>query len=148
MFLFHHWFLPLFFGCFHFANFLYHDCFLSGTPFLCCCTVSATDLGEFFYSQAFFTFHSFPTFGTTCFYQGFPGSRQPEGLLLRFKTQTQPICLFGSYSDQQKVYFVRFCLCVKALRNIISIFSRFWAHYLITICVVKRMLHLLDNRSS
>ena len=29
-----------------------------------------------FYSQTFFTLHSFPTFGTTCFYQGFPGSRQ------------------------------------------------------------------------
>ena len=29
-----------------------------------------------FYSQAFFTLHSFLTFDTTCFYQGFPGSRQ------------------------------------------------------------------------
>ena len=28
-----------------------------------------------FYSPAFFTLPSFPTFGTTCFYQGFPGSR-------------------------------------------------------------------------
>ena len=30
---------------------------------------------SFFYSQAFFTLHSFPTFATTCIYQGFPGSR-------------------------------------------------------------------------
>ena len=29
-----------------------------------------------FPSPVFFTLHSFPTFGTTCFYQGFPGSRQ------------------------------------------------------------------------
>ena len=29
-----------------------------------------------FFAQAFFTLPSFPTFGTTCFYQGFPGSPQ------------------------------------------------------------------------
>ena len=29
-----------------------------------------------FYPQALFTLHSFPTFGTTCFYHSFPGSRQ------------------------------------------------------------------------
>ena len=29
-----------------------------------------------FYSQSFFTLLSFPTFGTICFYQGFPGSLQ------------------------------------------------------------------------
>ena len=28
----------------------------------------------FFYSQAFFTLHCVPKFGTTCFYQGFPGA--------------------------------------------------------------------------
>ena len=31
----------------------------------------------FFYSQSFFfTLHSFPTFGTNCFYHGFPGRQQ------------------------------------------------------------------------
>ena len=55
---------------------------------------------SFLYSQAFFTLHSFPTFGTTCFYQGFHESWQffLEGCrasyLVRFETQTRPICLF------------------------------------------------------
>ena len=30
----------------------------------------------FFFAQGFFTLPSFPTFATTCFYQGFPGSPQ------------------------------------------------------------------------
>ena len=38
--------LLLFFECFDFTNFLYHDCFLSVTSFLCCCTVSVTDWRE------------------------------------------------------------------------------------------------------
>ena len=70
---------------------------------MCCCTASATDLRDlfllagvfclillptfakvpqvlwiwenFFYPETFFNLHSFPTFGTTCFYHGFPGSR-------------------------------------------------------------------------
>ena len=34
-------------------------------------------IGEsIFYSQVFFSLHSFPTFGTTCFYQDFSASRQ------------------------------------------------------------------------
>ena len=40
-------------------------------------------------------------FGTTCFYQGFTGSRQLlswklQGFILIFETQTRPICLFDS----------------------------------------------------
>ena len=61
-----------------------------------------------FYPQAFFTLCSFPTFlahsqhfGTTCFYQGFTGSRQLlfwklQGFILILETQTRPICLFDS----------------------------------------------------
>ena len=61
-----------------------------------------------FYPQAFFTLCSFPTFlahsqhfGTTCFYQGFTGSRQLlfwklQGFILIPKTQTRLICLFDS----------------------------------------------------
>ena len=60
----------------HVTSLLYPDSFLSGTS-LFCCTTSATDLRElYFYSQMFFSLHSFPTFGTTRFYQGFSGSRQ------------------------------------------------------------------------
>ena len=45
--------------------------------FFCCCTASTTDWRKLFYSQAFFTLHSFPTFCTTiCFYQDFPRSLQ------------------------------------------------------------------------
>ena len=61
-----------------------------------------------FYPQAFFTLRSFPTFlahsrhfGTTCFYQGFAGSRQLlswklQDFMLILKTQIRPICLFDS----------------------------------------------------
>ena len=58
-----------------------------------------------FYYHAFFTLHSFPTFGTICFYQGFPGTDssalKAAGFPLRFKTQTRPICLFKSHSVRQ-----------------------------------------------
>ena len=64
--------LLLFFECFHFTNFLYRDCILSGTLFVCCCTASATDLRELFSLSGIFTLHFFPTFDTTSFYQGFP----------------------------------------------------------------------------
>ena len=65
VFLFHLWFLLLFFGCSHFTNFFYHDCFFVRYLFLCCCTGGATDLRElFFYSQMFFTLHTFPIFAT------------------------------------------------------------------------------------
>ena len=42
--------LLLFFKCFHFTNFFYHDCFL------CCCTTSATDLRVFFTLRSFLTY--------------------------------------------------------------------------------------------
>ena len=44
---------------------------------LCFCAVVPRMLRiweSFFYSKAFFTLHSFRTFGTTCFYQGIPGA--------------------------------------------------------------------------
>ena len=135
---------------------------------------------SFFYSQALFTFPTFatvprllrmwerfftlrefflsythfPTFGTTCNYQGFPGSRQfflawrLQVLPLRFETQIRPIFLFESHSVQQKVLVGRFYLCVKALRNTISTSSRFWTHSLIAIWIVRGMLYPLDHRSS
>ena len=64
---------------FHFSRISFFDflrCFIFHLfrVFLCCCTSTATNLGEhFLLSGTFFTLHSFLTFGTTCFYQGFPG---------------------------------------------------------------------------
>ena len=46
--------------------------FLSGTSFLSCCTGCATDLRKHFFLSGIFTLNSFPTFGTTFFYEGFP----------------------------------------------------------------------------
>ena len=62
------------------------------------------------FEWAFFTHRRFlhyaPSqhFGTTCFYQGFTGSRQLlfwklQGFILILKTQTRPICLFDSQSS-------------------------------------------------
>ena len=48
------------------------DHFLSGTSFLSCCTGCAMDLREHFFLPSIFTLNSFPTFGTTFFYEGFP----------------------------------------------------------------------------
>ena len=63
------------FLCFHFSNFLYCDCFLSGTSFLCCCTASATDLREFFLLSGVFYLTLLPDIcHNLLFYQGFPGA--------------------------------------------------------------------------
>ena len=48
--------------------------FFSGVSFLCCCTACATDLRELFFLLAVVYLHSFLTFGTTYFYQCFPGA--------------------------------------------------------------------------
>ena len=70
VFIFRHWFLPLFWGCFYCWLHFFHNFagFLQGTSFLYGCTASATDFRDFY--------HSFPTFGTIWFYQGLPGTRQ------------------------------------------------------------------------
>ena len=59
-------------------------------------TASATVL-----SGRFLPFTPPRHFGTTCFYQGFAGSRQLfsrklQGFILILETQTRPICLFDS----------------------------------------------------
>ena len=95
---FHH----CFFRCFHFSPLIFAtgfsgvfivDCIFSchqlSLPSLlfCCffgqvlrfCVVYRECYGferAFFTLKRFFTVHSFPTFGTICFYQGFPGSQQ------------------------------------------------------------------------
>ena len=90
-----------------------------------------------FYSHTFFTLHSFQMFGTTCFYQGFPGadrrqvgSLQPwrlQGIPLRFETQTCPSLylnhtVFGNYIISLELYlnlwkYVDKLLVVKSLIN-------------------------------
>ena len=64
--------------------------------------------GFFYFKLLPDIFGTFPTFlahswhfGTTCFYQGFTGSRQLlswklQSFILIFETQTRPICLFDS----------------------------------------------------
>ena len=84
----HHCFFRCFFFCFFFHHWFYF-CFLSVfiSPSFFTVTVFCQVLRfcvvvprmlriweSFFYSQAFFTLHCVPKFGTTCFYQGFPGA--------------------------------------------------------------------------
>ena len=125
VFIFHRWLFSLFFLVFS----LLIGFFMSPTLLLFCqvlhfCVVVPRVLQiweSFFYTQAFFTLNSFPTFGTVRFYQGFPGGRQfyLEGRTaltqLRFESQNRSICFFESYNAQQKVLVDRNYLCVKAL---------------------------------
>ena len=158
------------FRCFYFTtdfNYCFSDAFISPTFFTM--TMSGTSLyvvvpwvlriwKNFFYSQAFFTLLSFPTFGTTGCCTSLHLSRLPwepavlpwrlQDLRLSFETQTQPICLFESHSVKQKVLVDRFYLCVKALRNTISTSSRFWTHNLKAIYNTKHLCYLLGHRSS
>ena len=76
-----------FLRCFHFSPFSGASFF---TFFECFCVAVQQVLQiweTFFYSQAFVTLHSFPTFSTICFYQCFLGSQcNGELRLPRFKT--------------------------------------------------------------
>ena len=74
VFLLHHWFSDCFFECFHFTNFLYHDGFFARHFVFVLLYRECYGCESFFYSQAFFTLYFFSTFGTTCFYQVFPGA--------------------------------------------------------------------------
>ena len=158
---FHH----CFFRCFYFTTdfTIVFRVFVSPTFFtvtvfcqVCCFGVVALRVlrtwESFLYSQTFFTLHSFPTFGTTCFYQDFPGASRSALKVARpplmFEIQIQLICLFKSHSVQQKVVVGRLYLCIKALRRSISTSSRFWTDYLIVICIVKYLSYPLGHRRS
>ena len=71
-------------------------------PFRYLLTASATVLSGHFLPTGVFYLTLLPDiFGTTCFYQGFTGSRQLlswklQGFILILETQTRPICLFDS----------------------------------------------------
>ena len=127
-FLFHHWFSLLFFWCFHFTNFLYHDCFF---------------VRYFVLVLLYRDCYGFEKF---CLLLGkFYVSLLPDiwhNLLLSTSH-------WGSkHSGQQKELVGRFYLCVKSLRNTMSTSSRFWTCYLITTSIVKGTTYPLDHRSS
>ena len=117
---------------------------------ICHSTTSATDLREIFLLWGVFTLNSsFPTFGTTCFYQGFPENRMfffEDCRVSHWETQTRPIFLFESHSVQQKVLLGRFHLCIKALQSTISTSSRLWTHYLLSTYIKMCMSYSLDQR--
>ena len=96
-----------FFECFHFTNLFTVTIFWQA---LCFFVVEPRVLRIkkiFFYSQVFFTSHSFSIFGTVTFYPGFPRGDssvlKAVGLPLNLKTQTRSICLFESHNVQEKV---------------------------------------------
>ena len=94
-----------------------------------------------FYSQAFFTLHSFPTFGTTCFYQGFPWSRQ--FFLERCRASTKlrnidPTHLFESHSVRQKLLVIRFYLCVRGCYAVLTTLDWFWTHYISNNSILRK----------
>ena len=71
--------------------------YLTFLSHICHSTASATDLRELFLFSDVFYLTLLPDICTTCFYQGFSGSRQfvLEGCRAsHFETQTRPICLF------------------------------------------------------
>ena len=104
--------------CFHFFMFLILQMFLLLTAFVHF-TVSLLFVRYFVfvllprvlriwesvsYSQAFFTLHSFPTFGTICFYQGLPGARTLALKVAGLSTEvwnTDSTHLFESQSVRQ-----------------------------------------------
>ena len=154
------------FGCFHcfqWLNFFISPTLFTMTAFLllfiryfvlCCCIASATDLRELFIIlRRFFTLHSFPTFGTTCFYQDFPGSWQffiEDCSTSHWGSKYRPspsVCLDQTVFSK-KVLVSRFYLCVKVLWNTISNFFRFSTHSLIVTYILKCMSYPLGHRSS
>ena len=107
--------LLLFFECFHFTKFLYRDCFLSGTSFLCCCTANATDLRELFFTlRRSLPYTASRNLAQPAFIKASLGPAiQPsrlQGLPLMFETQTGSNCLFESHCS---------AICIKVLRNTI-----------------------------
>ena len=154
--LFHQPFSPLilllFLKYFYFTNFLYRDYFLPGVHFSVVVPRVLRIWERFFHSQVFFTLQSFPTFDTTCFYQGFPGAGgsilKVPGLPTEVRNTDRPICLFELHSMQQKVLFVGSIYASKALSNIITTCSWFWTHHLIAIRILRGISYPLGHISS
>ena len=115
--------LLLFFECFHFTKFLYRDCFLSVTSFLCCCTTNATDLRELFLLSGVLYLTLRPEIWHNLLLSRLPWGRQFSLQVCRAfhwcsKHRPGPtVCL--SHTVQQTVFVARFYLCIKVLRNTI-----------------------------
>ena len=80
--------------------FIYRECYGFEWAFLPTGVFYLTLLPDIFGTFPTFLAHSWH-FGTTCFYQGFTGSRQLlfwklQGFILILKTQTRPVCLIHS----------------------------------------------------
>ena len=91
---------------------------LSG-PFCYSFTASGTDLRQHFLLSGVFYLTLLPDIWHKLLLSRLPWEPavlpwRLQGLPLRFKTQTQPICLFESHSVQQKVLVGRFHLMVTA----------------------------------
>ena len=79
--------------------------------FLCCCTSTATDLGEhFLLSGTFLPYTPSSHLAQPAFIKASLGAAvvpwRLQGLPLSFETQTEPICLFESRSVRPKVLVV------------------------------------------
>ena len=127
--------------------------YLTLLPHICHSTASSTDLRELFFPlRRFLPYTLSRHFAQPALIKAFLGASSSwrlQGLPLRFETQTRSICLIESESVQQKLLVDRLYLCIKALRNTISISSRFWTHCLIAcICIEKRILYPLYHRST
>ena len=103
-----------FFRYFYFTTGFF-GCFLSGTSFLRCCTVSATVLRELFLLSGLFYLTLLPDiWHNLLFYQGFPGAGS-SALKVVTGSPTEirnidPAHLFESHSIQQKILVSRFYL--------------------------------------
>ena len=109
---------------------------------ICHDTTSATDLRQIFLPPEVFCFTFLydiwhndmllqPAYKDFLEADNFSLKLQDLPTLIPFKTKPWYICLFESHSVQQKVLLGRLYLCFKALKNTISIFSRFWTNSLI-----------------
>ena len=127
--------------------------YLTLLPHICHSTASSTDLRELFFPlRRFLPYTLSRHLAQPALIKAFLGASSSwrlQGLPLRFETQTRSICLAESESVQQKLLVDRLYLCIKALRNTMSISSRFWTHCLIAcICIEKCILYPLYHRST
>ena len=110
--------LLLFFECFHFTNFLYRECFLSRTSFLCCGTRECYGFERAFFTLRFFLSYTLsrhlaqPAFIKASLEQASPPTE--------VRNTDLPISLFESHSVQQNVLVGRFYLCIRGCYRLLS----------------------------
>ena len=112
-------------------------------PHICHNIASATDLRKFILSSRVFTLNLlFQHLAQPAFIKAPLGVGSSSFNVAGHPTDvwnTDSPDLFESHSVQQKVLAGRFYLCVKALRNTIWTFSKFWTCSLIATYIVKCM---------